>query len=123
MQEEYRDYKSIMNSVKEKSMQAITQLAYDTWIAPIEIASIQNDVVNLLVPTEFYGNQIKQYEPLLINCFKDITQKIYKLNYVTTKNLEENNTEVVFQSNENQFNSNLKPELTFNNFVIFIGLT
>ncbi len=118
MQEEYNDYQNLMNSVKEKSMQAITQLAYDTWIAPVEIASIQNDVINLLVPTEFYGNQIKQYEPLLINCFKDITQKIYKLNYVTAKNLEESNNETTIQSYGNQFNSNLKPDYTFDNFVI-----
>ena len=103
MQEEYNDYQNLMNSVKSKSMQAITKLAFDTWIAPIEIASIQNDVVNLLVPTEFYGNQIKQYEPLLINCFKDITQKVYKLNYVTSKNIEETSNEPFVQTYGNQF--------------------
>ena len=117
MTEDYKSYKDIMNSVKTCSLDAISELAYDTWIAPIEIASIEGDTVNFLIPTEFYESQIKPYEPLLINCLKQVTNKVYKLNYVTAKDIENTSVETPKAFSE-QLNSNLDAKYTFSNFVI-----
>lgn len=118
MPEEYKDYHDLMNAVKTFSLDAIAQIAYDTWIAPLELASIKDDTVNLLVPTAFYGNQVKPYEPLLVNCFKQATQKIYNINYVTKEDLEKENEFPTVQSYSKQITSNLDPKYTFSSFVI-----
>ena len=116
-EEEYNNYKNLMNKVKEDSLSAMTKIAYDTWISPLEIASIQGDVVTLLIPAPIYKNQIAPYEPVLVNCFKNRTQKIYKFNYVTQEEIKNSSFNAPQVSNT-QLNSNLNPKYTFSNFVI-----
>lgn len=117
MQEDYTNYQNLMNSVKTLSLDAMTQLAYDTWISPIEIASIEGDTITFLVPSVIYKNQILPYEPILTNCFKDITHKLYKFNYITQDDLNNNIPNAPQMFNEN-YKTNLRTDLTFNNFVI-----
>ena len=39
------DYKDLTNKIKSASLEAISSIAYETWIAPIEIYSIEDNVV------------------------------------------------------------------------------
>ena len=117
MPEDYTNYQDLMNSVKAESLDAMTQLAYDTWIAPIEIASMNEDTVTFIVPSIIYKNQIIPYEPILTNCFKNLTNKIYNFNYITQDDLK-NNIPNMPQSFSENVKTNLRTDLTFDNFVI-----
>ena len=120
MQEEYNKYNEIMNKVKDVSRDAISFVTYETWIEPLELSSIEGDVINLITPDRFYEGLIKPYEPLIINCFKNVlnTREVnYKVNYIPTDELA-NNPSVTLQNNSMKINSNLNPKFTFNSFVI-----
>ena len=117
MQEEYNKYTEIMNKVKSLAKEAVIDLTYDTWIDPLELLSIDGDVINLMPPTGFYTPLMKPYEPLLINCFKRVlnTSEVnYRINFVS-----EDNMGADFSANKNvKISSNLDPKCTFSSFVI-----
>ena len=117
MQEEYNKYTEIMNKVKSLAKEAVIDLTYDTWIDPLELLSIDGDVINLMPPTGFYTPLMKPYEPLLINCFKRVlnTSEVnYRINFVS-----EDNMGADFSANKNvKISSNLDPKFTFSSFVI-----
>ena len=109
-------YKELLNAMKEKAKEGISKIAFDTWIAPIEIYSIEGDVISLLIQTPFFADQVKPYEPLLINSFADVTQKRYSIKYVIANNFGE--PEITQNIQKEKLSSNLKPENTFSTFVI-----
>ena len=112
------DYKDLTNKIKSASLEAISSIAYETWIAPIEIYSIEDNVVTFIVPTTFFGNQLKPYEQLLKNCFKKVVHKEYEINYISEDTLKKENNSSVQLPYTEQIKSNLDPRYTFNNFVI-----
>ena len=120
MQEEYNKYNELWEKVKSVAKNAVIDVTYETWIEPLELSSIDGEVINLIAPTEFYGIQVKPYEPLIINCFRSIlnTKEInYKINYISAEEMAKNPTQVL-QNNNMQTSSNLNPKYTFNSFVI-----
>lgn len=120
MQEEYNKYNEIMNKVKDVSRDAVSFVTYETWIEPLELSSIEGDVINLITPDRFYEGLIKPYEPLIINCFKNVlnTREVnYKINYFAPDEIEKMNS-LTLQNNSMKISSNLEPRFTFNSFVI-----
>ena len=120
MQEEYNKYNEIMNKVKLVSKDAVVDVTYDTWIEPLELSSINGDVINLIIPDKLYEGLIKPYEPLIVNCFKNVlnTKEVnYKVNYFSSDEIE-NNISLNLQNNSVKISSNLEPKFTFNSFVI-----
>ncbi len=113
-----QDYKELTNKVKSTALEGISSIAYETWIAPIEIYSIDNDVVTFVVPTAFFGNQLKPYEQLLKNCFKKVVNKNYEINYISEESLKNESSNSVQLPYTEQIKSNLDPRFTFNTFVI-----
>lgn len=77
------NYEYLMEAVKEKAKEGVSGIAYETWISPAELYSIENNIATLIVPTPFFADQLKPYEILLQNCFKAVTNKIYNINYIT----------------------------------------
>lgn len=122
MPEDYTEINELMKKVKDLSLNGVPKIAYDTWISPIELASITENTINLLVPSEFYTAQIKLYEPLLVNCFKQATGKeadfIYNINYLTKEDLEKESLNIPTMSYNTHLNSNIDSKYTFSNFVI-----
>ena len=113
-----QDYKELTNKIKAVALNGISSIAYETWIAPIEIYSIDNNVVTFLVPTAFFGNQLRPYETLLKNCFIDVVNKEYEINYISEELLDNDSDTSIQLPQTNQIKSNLKSEYTFSNFVI-----
>ena len=111
-------YKELLKAVKAVAKDGITQIAFDTWIAPIEIYSIEGNVVSLLVQTPFFADQLRPYEPLLINSFAKVTQKKYVINYVVANNFGFEETLSSANSQIEKMKSNLNPKYTFSTFVI-----
>ncbi|MCI9365796.1 MAG: chromosomal replication initiator protein DnaA [Clostridia bacterium] len=123
MPENYNNCRELMEKVKMLSLDnGMQKIAFDTWISPIELASINENTINLVIPSDFYTAQIKLYEPLLINCFKVATNKdvdfSYNINYITEADLEKQTLNASTVSFNTQQNSNIDPKYTFSNFVI-----
>ncbi len=82
------DYQEILNNVKLIARDGISSIAYETWISQIDIFSIEGNKITLLVPSSFFADQIRPYEPLLINCFKQVIQKDCQISYIASDTLE-----------------------------------
>ncbi len=113
-----QDYKELTNKIKATTLEGISSIAYETWIAPIEIYSIKDNVVTFIVPTTFFGNQLKPYEQLLKNCFKKVVHKEYEINYVSEESLNNETDTSIQLPYTKQIKSNLEPKFTFDSFVI-----
>ena len=119
MQEEYnKNYLELTEKLKETCKPAVSIITYDTWISPIEIVSVEGNDITLLLPDDFFVNQLHSYENLLNNCFKNIfqTNTDYNLKMITKQEYEQNSG--ISHVSYTLQGSNINPKYTFNNFVI-----
>ncbi len=119
MQEEYnKNYLDLTEKFKEICKTAVSHITYETWITPIDIVSVEGNDITLLLPDSFFVTQVKSYETLIKNCFKNIfqTNTDYNLIMITKEEYEKNNgiTHVSYTLES----SNINPKYTFGNFVI-----
>lgn len=114
-----QDLKELLNNAKLLMNDAISGISYQTWIEPLEIASMTDDTIVLVAPSSFHIDQVKRYVDAIDNAFKFLTHKGYKITFVTPEELEKgsintsNSTEVI-----TPISSNLNPKYTFETFVI-----
>jgi chromosomal replication initiator protein len=103
--------------------------AFDTWFSPIEPISYQNDVLTIMVPSQFYYEYIdQQYAGLLSTTLRRICGRHTKLMYrvVVDQAIKRGGTTDMIgldkhierkKAQPSDFESNLNYKLTFNNFV------
>ena len=103
--------------------------AFDTWFSPIEPISYQNDVLTIMVPSQFYYEYIdEQYAGLLSTTLSRICGRHTKLMYrgVVDQAIKRGGTTDMVgldkhverkKAQASEFESNLNYKLTFNNFV------
>ena len=110
------NYYELTTEIKREAKSAITGIAYDTWLSSIEIYSMDENTATILVPSNFMIDQIRPYETLLVNCFKEVTKKIYQINFTSPEELGKKAE--IFHATTEQIKSNLDQKFTFNTFVI-----
>lgn len=110
------NYQQLTNELKNKAKEAINPIAYETWMASLEIYSVDGNVVTLFVPSSFFADQLKPYELYLKNCLKAVTQKEYEISYVSPETIGVKDP--IASTNNDQLKSNLNPKFTFSTFVI-----
>lgn len=110
----------LWSKAKELLKDETTVITYQTWIQPLELKSVNNNVIVLVASNPFQKDTIEsRYLTLLTNTFNFITNK--KCN-VTIKLRDEedelinNITPVV--NNKSLINSGLNPKYTFDTFVV-----
>lgn len=110
----------LWSKAKELLKDETTVITYQTWIQPLELKSVNNNVIVLVASNPFQKDTIEsRYITLLTNTFNFITNK--KCN-VTIKLKDEedelinNITPVV--NNKSLINSGLNPKYTFDTFVV-----
>lgn len=112
-------YQDLMNKVKTFARDAINPITYDTWMSSLEIFSMDENSVTLVVPSSFFADQLKPYTPYLQNCFKSATQKIYEISYISPEEIEKNSqNNIISNTTQDQLKSNLNQKYTFSTFVI-----
>ena len=118
MQEEYNKYNQIMDKVKSNSAEVLSNISYNTWIDPLELASIDGDVITLVTVDKFYVENTQSYVSFLANSFKNVlkTDIPYKINFLTREEAEINSS-IQINTNSNP-KTNLNPKYTFESFVI-----
>ncbi len=105
---------------KELLKEETTVITYETWIQPLELKSINDNVIVLLASNSFQRDTIEsRYIDLLTNTFNFITNK--KCKVFIKLNDEENDilTNIPnVANNKALLNSGLNPKYTFNTFVV-----
>ena len=117
MQSELED---LLNKAKILLKDEMTEIAFNTWIKPLEIQDISNDTITFIANSEFQEEAInKRYHDLIVNTFQFLTNKTYNLSVI---NIE--NTQLVTQKTNsmvnlnNTSNSNVNPTYTFETYVV-----
>lgn len=87
--------KKIWDNLKDDIREVITEQAFSTWIEPIHPVTIENKVLTLEVPSQFYYEWIdSHYQPLIVESLKEATGEVINLRYsvVVGETRQENET-------------------------------
>lgn len=122
----------MLNEIKEKWAEILVHLkneydisdvSFNTWLKPLEIASVENDTIFIVVPEESVGLQIikKKYSLPLKVCVEEVLGKAFDLEFIlpnqmdSIKELPPEKPEVKPDLFER---SGLNPKYTFSSFVV-----
>ncbi|NBH82706.1 chromosomal replication initiator protein DnaA [bacterium C-53] len=107
----------------------ILEVPFKTWILPLQIYSIENNVIKIMVPTElsqgagvsYISNKYKL--PLKVTIAEVMNQE-YELDFISEKDAENDSKKTVSTYNNNSYTkvrteeANLNSKYTFNTFVV-----
>ena len=112
--------KDLWNRAKELLKEETTVITFETWIQPLELKSINDNIIVLVATNSFQRDTVEsRYIDLLVNTFNFITNKKCK---VFIK-LDTEDTDLLTQpsslgNNKALLTSGLNPKYTFNTFVV-----
>lgn len=123
------DYEELFRQAKELIKDELSSIAYDTWILPLKLISIDDERITIRSNTDYNANFLgKRFGDLIINTFKYLTNKERALTiiYNDEKTNMEMKDEVVPSDSENEeldseielSNKILNPKYTFDTFVV-----
>ena len=109
----------IWNRAKDLLKEETTAITYETWIQPLELRSIEDNVVILYAGNTFQRETIEsKYIDLLTNTFNFVTNKKCKL-FIKLKEEEKDFLNTAPKTNTKQLlNSGLNTKYTFSSFVV-----
>ena len=107
----------------------ILEVPFKTWILPLQIYSIENNIIKIMVPTElsqgagvsYISNKYKL--PLKVTIAEVMNQE-YELDFISEKDAENDSKKTVSTYNNNSYTkvrteeANLNSKYTFNTFVV-----
>ena len=112
--------KELWSKAKDLLKDETTVITYQTWIQPLELKSVNNNVIILVASNPFQKDTIEsRYLTLLTNTFNFITNK--KCNVIIQLKDEEDTLTIntpSFQNTKTLINSGLNPKYTFDTFVV-----
>jgi len=113
---------NIWNSFLEKIKNEIANISYDTWFAETKLINLKDNIATVLVP---YPSQkkmlVENYKDIIEEIFTEVTGSNFIFNYVIEEEIENNlniNNQVIGVPTNKNFESNLDPKYSFENFMI-----
>lgn len=117
-----KELDELLTKAKELLREEMTQISYDTWIKELEIQSMNNGNVVLLISTNFNRDTVEaRYHSLLVNTFNYLTNKECSITILSKEELESqpnNFINKVESVNYGSLNPTLNPKYTFDSFVV-----
>ena len=111
-----------------KKEYSLSEISYNTWVAPLKFYEVKNNVVVILIPLDqahalnYISNKYKSYFQVTISEMMDHTYDISFILEKDTLNKEETNNSTSLKSNPvyniNYENANLNPKYKFDTFVV-----
>ena len=96
----------------------VSQNAYTIWFSKLELLSIVNNVVTIKVPMEIHKQMLSDtYADIIDASFFAMTGINYTFKYITEDEVEPVVEEQV-EEKEIEWNTNLNPKFTFDNYVV-----
>ena len=115
-------WKDILQMVKEEH--GLTDVSFNTWIKPLEVFAIENNIIYILVPSEQMGLSYinkKYYLPLKV-AITETTGINYDIQFILPDQAKTMNINSKSASEEpgpsKRDHSNLNPNYTFDTFVV-----
>ncbi len=123
MDEILEKWAHILDIIKEEY--DITNVAFETFLKPLKVHSVENDTIYLLVPSEEIGISYirkKYYIPIKVSV-AEVLNKEYEIEFVLEENAPKKtipsiNKVKTLVNQETLDQSNLNPNYTFNTFVV-----
>lgn len=120
------DIDSIWNMFLVKIKENLSPMLYETWFSETKLLSIHGNTVKVLVPMPVHKKHLKEnYNDIIEEIFAEITGSSYKFEYYIEEDLEnvhnvpnEKQDGVEQDSFDFEFESNLDPKYTFDNFIV-----
>lgn len=116
---------NIWNTCKEDLNKTVTSLHFETYIAPIKLIEITNDVAHFTVPFEFcIGVLEKKYYNDIKNILIEVTKHYYTIAFhvegeYTPAKINKISAEAApTEENVPLYKSNINPKYTFDSFII-----
>ena len=120
MQQIIEKWPEILQTVKEEH--ELTDVSFNTWLKPLEVFSVQDDTLYILVPDEQMGlNYItKKYRLPIKVAVAEIIGKDYEIEFVLPEQAKSMKTPktMPFVSSDSADKSGLNPNYTFDTFVV-----
>ena len=110
----------IFAEAKELVREEMSELSFKTWILPLEINSINDNNIFILVKDQFKKEAIEsRYKDLLTNAFNIILQKNCNITFALKDDLQtKEETEGNYNSNLNYSKTFLNKNYSFDTFVV-----
>ncbi len=116
------DNSQLWNSFLERIQSELSPVTYDTWFADTRIVKIENNIVTLAVPMHVHKKMLSEnYNEMIEEIFTEISGSNFKFDYLTEDEIKENitiDTENIGVPSISTFETNLKPNYTFDNFIV-----
>lgn len=110
-------WSEILDKVKKEH--ELSDVSFHTWLQPLKVHSVKNDVVTIFVPSEQVGlNYIsKKYTLPIKVAITEVTGMDCEIRFVLTEDIKDD-IENTSADSSNIINSNLNQKYTFNTFVV-----
>lgn len=117
------DKKELISKIKELLESEVTKISYDTWIAPLDIRSIDGNHIVFTTTSEYQRDFIEnKYKSLLFNTLRYITNKDWEFSVIDIKeNNLDSSKDDDFEKKESKIEyskTSLNPKYTFETFVV-----
>ena len=121
----YSDKNDLLTKAKTMLQDEMTAISYSTWIKTLEIESINDNKITLIVKSKMQKDAIEsRLFDLVVNAFNIITNKSCEITFVEKSKdelnvqKEESEEKVNYANTESYSNTFLNPKYTFDNFVV-----
>ena len=112
------DLNIIWSKVQDLIKTEVSEISFETWIEPLKLVSIDNNIVNLLANSIFAKDVIEnRYADLIIVAFNKVTQKQCEINIVLSEDIPKEVKQKA-KIGETNNSSGLNPKYTFSTFVV-----
>ena len=113
----------LWNAVLEKMHDSLNSIHYDTWFKETKIHSIENGVINIIVPFPLHKKYLKEnYNAKLEEIIYELTSTNFEIAYFLEDEIKTKATECeLTEVTEEKFVSNLNPNYTFDNFIVGVS--
>ena len=116
------DNSQLWNSFLERIKGELSPVTYDTWFSETRIAYINDNIVTIVVPMHVHKKMLSEnYNEMIEELFTEISGSIFKFEYLTEDEVTENitiDTENIGVPSISTFETNLKPNYTFDSFIV-----
>lgn len=116
------DNKTLWKTFLEKMQENISPMLFETWFMETELIELKEKHATVLVPMHVHKKHLKEnYNDLIQEIFAEITGTNFQFDYVTKEEIEnhiEIDTDKVGVPAINEYETNLNPQYTFDNFIV-----
>ena len=116
------DNKTLWKTFLEKMKENISPMLFETWFMETELIELKENHATVLVPMHVHKKHLKEnYNDLIQETFAEITGTNFQFEYVTKEEVEQNieiDTDNVGVPAVNEYETNLNPLYTFDNFIV-----